>query len=496
MTVPLIFFSSSQGPCTINRLPDEVLLEIFDSYRQSINSYDHWWWKKCVWLNLAHVCRRWHAVVFASSSRLDLGITIGPQKPGHIKAILSSRLAISIEYMCRTCRFSELTDSALWRMRAALSHRDRVREISFEGRAASVSFGRFIRAANHHFPALESLYLGFPYDDCEPDFPATFLRGPDQLGLPLRRLRLYHASLASVSGLLLSATALTDLTLSVDSDATGFRSSQGSFLLTCLRDMHCLRSLNLTSRRDPKYSQSQHSTYSTPKNIISLLKLTRFHYEGSITFLNNFMSGLSAPSLQDARFVLSLKLLITIPLLYLSRVIDDVREEFRSVSVNFDLGCFRLSSSTHSGIIDHFTPSFRFNLNCYPDSIYNTPSMKLAMVEELALFFPSSFIEEYRFSLREFLRLFRSVRVLRVEPFIPKVALYLQQDDGEAILPVLEEIELSISRLTKFSEEQCQRHAAEALAAFDPFVSARERAGRVVKVTAVIRRRAIKTETW
>ena len=62
------------------------------------------------------------------------------------------------------------------------------------------------------------------------------------------------------------------------------------------------------------------------------------------------------------------------------------------------------------------------------------------------------------------------------------VGLYLQQDDGEAILSVLEEIELSMLRLTGYSDEEYQRLVAEALAAFEPFVSARERAGRVVKV--------------
>ena len=65
-----------------------------------------------------------------------------------------------------------------------------------------------------------------------------------------------------------------------------------------------------------------------------------------------------------------------------------------------------------------------------------------------------------------------------------EVGLSLQQDDGGSILPVLEEIEVSISPLTKNSDEY-ERHAAKALAAFQPFVSARKRAGRLVKVTIV-----------
>ncbi len=333
-------------------------------------------------------------------------------------------------------------------------------------------------ATNYHFPALESLALCFPRRH-KPDIPATFLRGPDQSDLRLRRLRLDDASLASVSGLLLSATTLTDLTLNVSPSVAGFNSSQGSFLLACLQGMQCLRSLYLATPLVPQGSQSQHST---SKDIAPLLKLTLFHYSGSTIFLNNFMSELSAPSLQDVCIVLG----IGLPPLCLSRVIDNVREEFRSVSVTFDIENFRLVSSTHSGRTDDFEPSFRFNANCSPYSIQSINSTKLAMAEELALNFPSSNITKWEraFSLREYLRQFRSVRVLRVNLHMREVGLDLQQDDGEAILPVLEEIELSISRssLRRYSDEEYQRRVAEALAAFEPFVSAREQAGRVVKV--------------
>ena len=456
-----------------------MLLEIFDSYRQSIDLYNLRWRKKYVWLNLTHVCRRWRVVVFTSSSRLDLSITVGPQKPGHIKTILSSPLPISIEYHCL---YGDITGSAIWRMHAALRHRDRVREIFFGG--SGVIFGKFIRATNYHFPSLESLILYFPHG-YEPDIPATFLRGPDQPDLRLRRLRLYDASLASVSGLLLSARTLTDLTLNVTCIAAAFDSSHGSFLLACLQGMQCLCSFDLTTPMNPRDSQSQHST---PKDIVPLLQLTRFHYSGPSILLNNIMSGLSAPSLQDVHFVLCTRF----PLFYLPRVIDNVGEEFRSVGVTFDIGYFRLLSSTNSGKIDRSNPSFKFNVNCSPDSIKpisSTPSTKLSMAEELALFFPSSNTAitnwEHVFSLREFLRQFRSVRMLRVDPFIREVALSLQQDDGEDLLPLLEEIELSalpISQSTNGPDEEYQHRAAAELAAFEPFVSAREQTGRPVNV--------------
>lgn len=58
-------FSSNKGACQdaerspdwmINRLPDEVLLEVFDFYRQSFgDQYDNQWRKKYARFSLAHV---------------------------------------------------------------------------------------------------------------------------------------------------------------------------------------------------------------------------------------------------------------------------------------------------------------------------------------------------------------------------------------------------------------------------------------------------------
>ena len=121
--------------------------------------------------------------MFASSSRLDLIIIVGPEKPGHIKTILSGPLPILIDYSHLYGPPVEITGSALWRLRAALRHRDRVRKISFGGSRWGVnSIGKFIMATNYHFPSLESLDVCFPPGH-EPDIPATFLRGPDQSDL-------------------------------------------------------------------------------------------------------------------------------------------------------------------------------------------------------------------------------------------------------------------------------------------------------------------------
>jgi hypothetical protein len=118
----------------------------------------------------------------------DLNINVGPEMPGHIKTILSGYLPILVNYLRLCGSLGNIAGSALWRMHAALGHRDRVREISFGGWDV-ISIGNFIRATSYRFPALESLILRFPHGH-EPDIPPTFLRGPDQLDLDLRRLTL------------------------------------------------------------------------------------------------------------------------------------------------------------------------------------------------------------------------------------------------------------------------------------------------------------------
>jgi hypothetical protein len=392
--------------------------------------------------------------MFASPFRLDLNVIVGPVKPRHIKTTLSGHLPILIDYMESYGQGDTTNRSAVWRMRAALKHRDRVREISSQG--CGVIFRKFIEATNYHFPALESLVLCFPRDEEPPEIPATFLRGPDRPDLPLRRLKYVGSIALFVSGPLSSAKALTDLTLNV---TTPTPASQALSLLACLQGMQCLRNLKLTIPLPGRnfLGQDSQDSQHLPVPTVSMSELTCLSYFGPTTFLNHFVSRLSAPSLQDVSFMF-----FTPPLPYLSRVIDEVREEFRSVSITFDMRIFHLFSSTHLGEIDHSKPSessFRFKANCLPYSI-NLNSTKLAMAEELTLNFPCSRIRRWEdvFPMRDFLRQFRSVMVLRVNPFVPQVGRYLKHDDDgeEAILPALEKVKISAPRLRGCSDEEYQ----------------------------------------
>jgi len=68
------------GRVTINILPDDVLLRIFhfDRVTHTLGGghlLSRLFWR---WDRLAHVCRRWRSVVFASPNFLDLRLVYGP----------------------------------------------------------------------------------------------------------------------------------------------------------------------------------------------------------------------------------------------------------------------------------------------------------------------------------------------------------------------------------------------------------------------------------
>ena len=319
-----------------------------------------------MWLNPAHVCIKWRAVMFASASRLDLGITVGPEKLGLIKAILSSPFPILIDYSCMD---EEITGSAFRRLHGALKHPDRVRGITFEG--TSASFDKFFKVTNCPFPVLESLVLrfGFGY---EPKLPDTFLKGPDVLDLHhLRRLKLYRVSLPSISGFLASATALTDLCLLVDTVSCP---SPETSLLACLQGMLSLRSFDLSISSSLPDSSSQPST---SENIVTLSKLTRFRYYGCGVFLNTLVSGLSAPSLRDVDILFAGT--IWPSNVHLPRFINEIEEHYHTAHLVFRGWVFRLSLLTHLEHVSHSKPRFTFG----PGPSHSTESiMKLSTTQQ------------------------------------------------------------------------------------------------------------------
>ncbi|KAI0250878.1 hypothetical protein BJV78DRAFT_1154823 [Lactifluus subvellereus] len=302
---------------TIQNLPAEVLLEIFDSYRQHFKhspGYEKDWNRKGGWFMLAHVCHQWRHIVLVSSSRLDLRLFLTVDTP--MKAVLKRLppLPIVVHYNngARTAKDMD-------RMITAIQCRDRVRGITFQGKGARLA--KFFRVMKGFLPRLESLKLsheaGLPLV-----LPTTFLRGSAP---NLRLLKLKPVSLSSLSQLLSSATGLIDLSLELKTNSGPLPTTS---LLVYLQGMPSLRRLQLYF---PSYFRSINDLGPSTKtdNIVALSNLTSFHYSGRGVFFEALIAGLATPSLQECHAVIT----DYTPALasHLSRFINDVEKPIFAV---------------------------------------------------------------------------------------------------------------------------------------------------------------------
>ena len=468
---------------TINHLPDEVLLEIFDLFQ---NRFTYSFYRERLFqcFTLTHVCRKWRAIIYMSTSRLDLGITVGPGRPRHLRTILSSPLPIFINYDLKDIY---MTKSALWRLRSALKKRNRVRGIFFCG--SSAWFDEFFSVTNCTFPKLESVLLRSEYGQ-DVKIPETFLGGPDLSNLHLQHLALNRFPFKSISRLLLSTSTLTDLHLEIDS-AFGITSPETS-LPACLQGMPFLCHLNviILSSIPLKYLPQPLAPDSTLKDgIVPLSKLKRFHYVGQSVFLDAIVAGLSTPALSDAKMNFHGKILC--PIVHFPRFIDETKEHWRTARADFGWRCSLLLFNQSERSLFYQPEHSRLHFEFHPALEHSSESImrmsgafspKLITVEELHIFVAEK-IAESGISWPKFYQHFPNVRVIRTEGMtFSCFAGTLLQDSEKHVedltfFPALEEIELGVSEILK------REYPTEyELSAFDPFIFARQQAGRPIKV--------------
>ena len=470
---------------TIDDIPDEVLLEIFDSYRQLFTQGHHNDWnRRPKWFKLIHVCQRWRRIVFASSTRLSLCLVVANNNPGHMKAIFSPRippLPIAVDYHPRKpcSHYARSNAKDLGRVLAALKRCNRVRGITFSG--TGPDFDKFFKATKHRFPELKSLDLRNQLTrKPELTLPATFLKGSAP---HLRHLILHFISFTSMSQLLSSPTALIELSLGINISYGPFPTTS---LLAHLQCMRSLRRLELRTQRTPGFIDSTMPP-TKPGDIVLLPRLTCFRYQGHSLFLATLVAGFAAPSLQGVHIVLSdnTEYLIS----HFPRFIDNVEKLYHSAQVIFERDYFRISLLTDSEPVDCVTPSFKFCSARFPDSIMQMSaalSGKLAKVEELLIIFTTDSYPAWNVAIpwRSFLRQFHSVKILRVEHVHMVDIIHTILPDVEItadFLPMLEEIEIRT-----YSPES-QPVSELAATACHRFVVACQEAGRSVKVSASLR---------
>jgi hypothetical protein len=479
---------------TIDNVPDEVLLEIFDLYRGTFGdplNCERVWNNKNGWFKLAHVCHNWRSIVLASPSRLRLRLYFASDTPTRAAVLKRlSHLPIIVDYSSFI-----LTASAQKRLISALRYPDRVCKI------AITNYVEITEALDSPFPALESLELYC----VERTLPTSFMTSIQSL----RHLWLAGPSLTSFFPSFSVTRALVDLTLRINSVS---RLAKGVSLLTHLQHTPHLRNLQVYAGM--YYSESPPSSPIEIQTTTSVLlaELTPFRFSGQCAEMEWFVAKLVTPSIRKLHISVFDIFRVDIPHIpHLSKFIRVAGIVFFAaqltfLGVHFTTSLFPRPHSSNdppSNIVTIKSP-----FAAHPDGALFA---MLATIEDVFLSLPSP-IAYYELLLgkfelwREVFEEFRNVKVLRLHrSLMTKVADILRQltvnppppqeeVDPDAttpsgtpingirsqstldIFPSLEEIVLYGCTSICETERRC------GLESFGPFVTARREVGRPVKV--------------
>ncbi|KAH9173330.1 hypothetical protein EDB89DRAFT_2068788 [Lactarius sanguifluus] len=270
-----------------DKLPEDVLLEIFDIYRQFYEhqtNYEKFWNSRDGWFKLAHVCLHWRRVVLLSSSRLQVHLLFTPRRsPAEPMLRCLPRLPILVD--------CSVEDSiAPWTEKEDKLAIDAIRHRS--------------RALNHPFPELESLEISSPYfhlrrvrglvSGHDTFLPVRLLSGSAP---SLRRLTLQEVVPECLSPLLSSATGLVELALTIN---IPYGALPEASLIADLQRMSYLRRLELKaiSVVIPTNLNTILDPPPRPACTGTLSKLTDLIFVGHGRYFQVLVGSLVAPSLQ------------------------------------------------------------------------------------------------------------------------------------------------------------------------------------------------------
>jgi len=291
---------------TIDALPGNVLLEIFDlylgGYDQDIrlralrlhDSLDH----EDAWHTLVHVCSTWRRLVFASPCRLNLRLLCTNTRPVRKMLHIWPELPIIISAYVTNPRRPGTTNII-----HALKQHNRVYSISIS--CSPNSLLKKIAAMKKPFPALTELQLSSD-DKNPPVLPGSFLGG----SVPcMRGLSLYHIPFPTLGKLLSSARDLVSLSLS-DIPRSGYISPDA--IVTCISTLTGLKHLDLNFSF-PLAPAERANLYRPPPARVVLPALTRLHFTGTSEYLEDTVSRIDTPLLHDVSIVFFNQLVFDTP---------------------------------------------------------------------------------------------------------------------------------------------------------------------------------------
>ncbi len=269
---------------TIDMLPDNVLLEIFDLCRRNPDRYQQFFHPAWNWHFLVHVCQRWRQVVFGSPHRLNLKILCTYGTPVRKNLCIWPAFPVIIDYRYPYSKRGN-TPNDEDNVIAALEHPDRVCCVGLL--ITSSLLGKMTTVIQEPFPVLTRLSI-LSEDGNAPALPSGFLGGSAPC---LQEITLSRVSYPTLPMLLLSASDLVALYL-YNIPPTGYISPETviASLATLARlETFIIEFQSATSRPD--------RIHPPPVTRTVLPALTYFKFRGASEYLEDLVARIDSPQL-------------------------------------------------------------------------------------------------------------------------------------------------------------------------------------------------------
>jgi hypothetical protein len=277
---------------TIDILPDDALLTIFNFYVKEAE-----WIQE--WHKLVQVCQKWRNIVFASPRRLRLRLYCRARTP--VRETLGVWPQLPIVIWHDDCPILGV-DNII----AALEHNKRVCEIRLgSGPIPDLQQEEVLAAMQAPFPALTDLRLRSRVETA-PVVPDSFMGGY----VPhLQTLILDSIPFPGLPRLLLSATYLVHLSL-WNIPHSGYIPPET--MVTCLSELARLNSLFI-GFESPQSRPDWKSRRPPPPTRTPLPVLTDLRFKGASEYLEDFMARIDAPQLYKLKITFFHQLIFDTP---------------------------------------------------------------------------------------------------------------------------------------------------------------------------------------
>ena len=344
---------------TIDVLPDDVLLQIFDFCGVGDHPPEFPVHPVLEWHRLVHVCRRWRQIIFSSPLRLDLSLLCKQGTPVRENLGLWPAFPIIVHYADYPHYFPNISSQDEDNIIAALEHPDRVRRLKFPMTRSLSGKLRTIPRAHWQepFPILTQLWLSSE-DGCARVLHRAFLGGPAPR---LREIHLEGVFFPTLPTLLSSASDLVVLHLH-RLPHTWYVSAEA--MVASLAALTKLHDLSIDFIFTWSTYLPDQTGRAVPPTRVVLPVLTLFKFQGVSGYLEDLVAQIDAPCLTYIQIKCFDRFAFQVPQLF--RLICQTQIFEQALTMNAEVHfCYSfVKISLFSGPVPSHRVFFDFQISC------------------------------------------------------------------------------------------------------------------------------------